>query len=94
MFAFGGRATYSSSTNDNDPESSVSRMIIVPGKGLPPEIPTTCCMTGCSNCVWIKYVEDLTEYYNDKGEMAKKAIENVQDESIKIFLKMQLQVKD
>ena len=40
---------------------------IVPGKGPPPELPTKCCQSGCANCVWIQYAEDVAKYYKDGG---------------------------
>lgn len=52
-----------------------------------PEEPTTCCMSGCANCVWLDYAEKLCQYYNDGGEEALKKInENVSDLSIKAFI--------
>jgi len=74
------------------PDSAVSMVTIIPGKGMPPEPPTTCCMTGCQNCVWIRYAEELTEYYKDGGELAKHAIDQISDESIKTFIRMALMV--
>lgn len=56
-----------------------------------PEMPMTCCMSGCANCVWINYAVELTEYMKDGGEKAKKEIEEkVEDHSLKVFLKMQV----
>ncbi|CAM1318685.1 OXLD1 (predicted) [Pycnogonum litorale] len=63
---------------------------VMPGKGEPPTAPSTCCMSGCANCVWIKYSEELIEYYNDGGEKAREAIEQMEDENVKAFLKLTL----
>lgn len=55
----------------------------------PPEPPDNCCMTGCANCVWLKYADELTEYYKDGGVLADEAIDSIKDPSLKAFLKMQ-----
>ncbi|GFO39346.1 oxidoreductase-like domain-containing protein 1 [Plakobranchus ocellatus] len=70
--------------------SALKTVTVVPGKGLPPEPPTTCCGTGCANCVWIAYAEELKEYYKDGGEQARKALENIDDQSLKMFIKLEL----
>lgn len=58
---------------------------------LPPE-PTTCCMSGCQNCVWIQYAADLTKILDDGGEKAREIVlEKISDPSLKMFLKMELQ---
>lgn len=58
---------------------------------LPPE-PQDCCMSGCANCVWIKYAEDVAKLLgNEGGEMAKaKILENVKDPNLKAFLMIEL----
>uniref|UniRef100_A0AAG5DFD5 Oxidoreductase-like domain-containing protein n=1 Tax=Anopheles atroparvus TaxID=41427 RepID=A0AAG5DFD5_ANOAO len=58
---------------------------------LPPE-PTTCCMSGCQNCVWIQYAAELTKILNDGGEKARELVlEKISDPSLKMFLKIELQ---
>uniref|UniRef100_A0A8W7P3S6 Oxidoreductase-like domain-containing protein n=1 Tax=Anopheles coluzzii TaxID=1518534 RepID=A0A8W7P3S6_ANOCL len=75
----------SSSTNGPDRTADDS----VPE--LPPE-PTTCCMSGCQNCVWIQYAADLTKILDDGGEKAREIVlEKISDPSLKMFLKMELQ---
>jgi hypothetical protein len=65
---------------------------IVPGKGPPPEPPVDCCMSGCANCVWIQYAEELKNYYSlDQGsKKAKEAIELIDNPGLKMFLKVEL----
>ncbi|KAF2361865.1 Chromatid cohesion factor MAU2 [Trinorchestia longiramus] len=61
---------------------------ILPGIGSPqdkhmPEVPMTCCQSGCPNCVWLDYVEKLTLYYQDGGMEAVKAINrDIQDPNL------------
>ena len=96
-----------SSDSDSDKEDSIlrpaleavtpnveppHRVSIVPGKGPPPEPPVDCCMSGCANCVWIQYCEELKHYFIDETgqELAKKAIENIENPGLKMFLKVEL----
>ncbi|XP_049540877.1 oxidoreductase-like domain-containing protein 1 [Anopheles darlingi] len=58
---------------------------------LPPE-PTTCCMSGCQNCVWIQYAAELTKILDDGGEKAREIVlQRIEDPSLKMFLRMELQ---
>lgn len=65
----------------------------------PPEVPTTCCMSGCANCVWLDYAEELVKYYDKRAETVKVAElladieQHIQDPMIKAFIKMEIRTK-
>ncbi|KAH3747420.1 hypothetical protein DPMN_181846 [Dreissena polymorpha] len=64
----------------------------MPGKGPPPEPPLECCMSGCANCVWITYAEELKKYFSVEDGLAKtkEAIEKIDNPSLKMFVKLEL----
>ena len=53
---------------------------------VPPD-PETCCESGCVNCVWIKYAEEVKEYYPDNKERLKEILDLIEDYNVKMFLK-------
>lgn len=62
-----------------------------------PPVPVTCCGSGCQNCVWVEYAQDLLRYYAKKysdGETglkkALKEIEKIDDENLKAFIRMEI----
>ncbi|XP_053945912.1 oxidoreductase-like domain-containing protein 1 [Anastrepha ludens] len=57
---------------------------------IPPE-PTTCCMSGCANCVWIEYAETLSKVFEGNDEKARQIIlSKITDPNLKMFLSLEL----
>ncbi|KAK9687060.1 Oxidoreductase-like protein, N-terminal [Popillia japonica] len=84
---------YCSNTFENvsEEKTKVPKPVL---KGIP-EAPTTCCMTGCPNCVWLEYAEKLTEYFKDGGEKALKEIDtHVTDTNVKAYLMHELKMRN
>ena len=65
----------------------------------PPELPTTCCMSGCANCVWLDYAEDMVKYYKKRGEhvpkdkILKEIESHLSDPMVKAFVLLELKFK-
>ncbi|XP_046407894.1 UPF0651 protein YPL107W, mitochondrial [Ischnura elegans] len=59
-----------------------------------PEEPTTCCMSGCANCVWIEYAEELSKRFKDGGEKARESIMKISDPNMRAFLLTELKTLD
>lgn len=57
---------------------------------LIPDPPTNCCMSGCANCVWITYAQELATIYRDGGQAAEQVMKAIEDPSLKIFLSFEL----
>ncbi len=79
-------------TNDQDsgPYFSQSDVHFEEGEVTIPDPPTTCCMSGCANCVWIDYAKELAAIYKDGGLAAEKVMKSIEDPSLKIFLSLEL----
>lgn len=62
----------------------------------PPDLPIHCCMSGCANCVWLDYAEEMVKFYERKGAILKleqllqDIDDNLTDEMIKAFVKMEI----
>ena len=57
----------------------------------PPQIPTCCCMSGCANCVYIQYAMEMANYFKVNGTTALKVIDAIEDETLKAFLKVEIE---
>lgn len=87
--------TKSNEQDVKDKENSKSNSTEEKPSIRPPEEPTTCCMSGCPNCVWLEYAEKLTEYYKDGGEKSIKEInEKITDPSIKAYLLHEIRIRN
>ena len=42
--------------------SSIGRLLIGTLFEGPPELPSTCCMSGCANCVWLDYADEVVRF--------------------------------
>jgi len=80
--------SYSSIYNSQELKTSVP---VASNDKSPPEVPTCCCMSGCVNCVYIQYAVEMADYFKDNGATALKVIDAIKDESIKTFLKMEVE---
>ncbi|XP_063618408.1 oxidoreductase-like domain-containing protein 1 [Cydia splendana] len=58
------------------------------------EPPTSCCQSGCANCVFIVWAETLSKKMNNAGpEIAEKIMKSVQDPSLRAYLEMELRLR-
>uniref|UniRef100_A0A7E4UWJ3 Oxidoreductase-like domain-containing protein n=1 Tax=Panagrellus redivivus TaxID=6233 RepID=A0A7E4UWJ3_PANRE len=66
--------------------------------------PMSCCGSGCQNCVWIQYAEQVSDYFDkiahtgktkvDKFDSVKKALkEHVPDANLRAYLLMEVKMK-
>lgn len=56
--------------------------------------PTTCCMSGCANCVWIQHAEQLSNAIEASNvDLQKIILEKVQDPNMRAFLTMELKCR-
>ena len=69
--------------------SSEKNPLISPPPPPPLEL---CCMSGCQNCVMIQHAEELMKMYDDDSA-ARTALEDIPDENLKTFLKMEMNLK-
>ncbi|XP_003425609.1 oxidoreductase-like domain-containing protein 1 [Nasonia vitripennis] len=85
-----------STTADTQDQKSVRPMYVpeVPLTLEELQEPTTCCMSGCANCVWIEYAEKLSTIMKDSpADVQKLIMEKVQDANMRAFLSMELRVR-
>ena len=56
---------------------------------VPPD-PETCCGSGCVNCVYIKYVQDVLKRDPNDREKVKEILDEIEDFNVRMFLKLEL----
>ncbi|XP_032221097.2 oxidoreductase-like domain-containing protein 1 [Nematostella vectensis] len=88
-----------------EPSPPLNTQASVPtsSKEQPPPSPPPaglCCMSGCQNCVWLQYVDDILQYYKEnkaKGKentvKVKDILQEIPDESVRTFVKLELGIK-
>ncbi|XP_075149009.1 uncharacterized protein LOC142222646 [Haematobia irritans] len=60
------------------------------GIKLPPE-PTTCCMSGCANCVWIEYAETIAKLLDGNTDKVRELVlKKIEDPNLRMFLSIEL----
>lgn len=85
------RQRCSESDDKKQPEDKKQDVVSAPED---PEEPTTCCMSGCANCVWIEYAEAMAARCKDGGDKARQAIEKIKDPMMRAFLMTELKGMD
>ena len=56
------------------------------------ELPLYCCGSGCHDCVWLRYIEQLRHEYNENPAGALAEINKVADPVIQGFLLMEMKL--
>ena len=92
----------SDASSDSKEQSDTAKRINVEDVEI---LRASCCMSGCQNCVWLKYVDDLLTPSpaqvgsdTDAARLAqlaqiKREVEQMSDESLKAFLLMEINAK-
>lgn len=79
------------SVNDEEKERELERLAKDASIDEPP---TSCCQSGCSNCVFIVWAEALVNKMNNSGpEVCEKILKMVEDPSMKAYLEMELRIR-
>ena len=79
--SFNHKTDYSCSTRKGSESEGIT---------IIPDPPTNCCMSGCANCVWISYAQELADIYKDGGKASEEVMKAIDDPGLKIFLSFEL----
>ncbi|CAB3253928.1 unnamed protein product [Arctia plantaginis] len=82
--------TNSSKPADDEKERELERIANNASIDSPP---TTCCQSGCANCVYIAWADALSAKMEGDAEIAEKIIKMVDDPSMKAYLEMELRLR-
>lgn len=50
-------------------------------------------MSGCANCVWIQYAEQLALLYADRDAAAKETLTSIKDPNLRAFVELELKIR-
>ena len=66
-------------------------------KQAPPDPPPEglCCGSGCQNCVWLNYADEMIRFYEGNVEPDKimEGLKGIQDPNLRMFLEMEMKFK-
>ncbi|XP_059217997.1 oxidoreductase-like domain-containing protein 1 [Stomoxys calcitrans] len=81
---------YTNNDSKSDDHVDDNDFVVVDGIKLPPE-PTTCCMSGCANCVWIDYAETIAKLMDGNTDKVRELVlEKIEDPNLRMFLSIEL----
>lgn len=77
---------FSSSRDDSAGDADGDEQVVLP------DYPTDCCGSGCVNCVWVRWAEQVCSQYSQQGPSLARAkiLPHITDPSLKMFITMEL----
>lgn len=75
-------------------QSAIEIMFLFCPQASIDEPPTTCCQSGCAQCVYIAWAEAITAKMQNAGpEIAERILKNIEDPSMKAYLELELKFR-